>query len=172
MRNRIGADKLDTDHIARGLLLGFFNGRGHLVSLAIAPADLALAVADDDQGREAEAASALHHRGAALDLDRLVDELATVFTIFGCHVFSSFPGSSLGTHVPEALPRCRFSEAEPRASAVPGGSLGPSCYLAVPGTTLEPSLVSKSSIPLVSLRRPVPRRGRDTCNGRDRRRLV
>ena len=64
---------------AAGLLLGLFDSRRNFVRLAIAPADAALAVADDDHGRKAEPPAALDHRGAALDLHRLVDEFAARF---------------------------------------------------------------------------------------------
>ena len=62
--------QVDGDHAAGAVLDGLFDGGRHFVGLAVAPADLALAVADDDQGGEAEPPAALDHRGAAADLDR------------------------------------------------------------------------------------------------------
>src|SRR5258708_12817153 len=48
----------------------------YLASLARAVTDAALAVTDDDERSEAEAPAALHHLGAAVDTDKLLDELA------------------------------------------------------------------------------------------------
>ena len=48
----------------------------HFARLAVAEADAALLVADDDQRGEAEAPAALHHLGDAVDVDELVDEFA------------------------------------------------------------------------------------------------
>src|SRR4051812_19461345 len=81
MRNRFGADERHRHHVATGLLLGLLDGGGHFVGLAIAPTDLAFAVADDDQGGEAESPAAFDDRGAALDLHRLVDVIPARFTI-------------------------------------------------------------------------------------------
>ena len=52
-----------------GVLGGLLDGRRHFVGLAVAAGDPAAAVADDDQGVEAEAPAALDHGGAAADLD-------------------------------------------------------------------------------------------------------
>ncbi len=48
----------------------------HFARLAVAEADAALLVADDDERGEAEAPAALHHLGDAVDVDELVDEFA------------------------------------------------------------------------------------------------
>src|SRR5688572_27580919 len=48
---------------------------GHLARLAVAEAGPALAVADHDQGREAEALAALHGLRDAVDVDELLDQL-------------------------------------------------------------------------------------------------
>ncbi len=68
----------DLDHAARAFLDGLLDAGRNFVGLAVAPADLAAAVADDDHGREAEAAAAFDHGGAALDLHDLVDQFAAV----------------------------------------------------------------------------------------------
>jgi hypothetical protein len=47
----------------------------HFARLAVTEADAALLVADDNERGEAEAASALHHFGDAVDVDELVDKL-------------------------------------------------------------------------------------------------
>ena len=52
------------------------DGFRHFARLAVAEADAALLVADDDERGEAEARAALHHLGDAVDVDELVDELA------------------------------------------------------------------------------------------------
>ena len=48
----------------------------HLAGLAVAEADAALLVADDDERGEAEAPAALHDLGDAVDVDQPVDEFA------------------------------------------------------------------------------------------------
>ncbi len=50
------------------VLGGLLDGGRHFVGLAVAPGDPAIAVADDDQGIEAEAPAALDDGGAAADL--------------------------------------------------------------------------------------------------------
>src|SRR6185312_9722561 len=64
----------------------------HFAGLAVAEADAALLVADHHQGREAEAPSALHYLGVAVDVDELVHELAVALLAlrvaisgFSCH---------------------------------------------------------------------------------------
>src|SRR5262249_49893399 len=67
----------------------------HLARLAVAEANAALLVADDDERGKAEAAAALHHLGDTVDVDELVDELAVAllavtaaiaaFPAFLCH---------------------------------------------------------------------------------------
>ena len=56
------------DHVAGGLLDRLFDAGRHFVGLAIAPADAAFPIADDDHGGEAKAASTFDHGGAAFDL--------------------------------------------------------------------------------------------------------
>jgi hypothetical protein len=62
----------------------------HFARLAVAEADPALLVADDDQRGEAEAASALHHLGHTIDVDQLVGEFAVAL----------FPLAAIVVHVP------------------------------------------------------------------------
>ena len=66
----------------------------HFARLAMAEADAALLVADDDERGEAEAPAALHHLGDAVDMDELVDELAVALFAVAlacsrCHVACS-----------------------------------------------------------------------------------
>src|SRR5579863_10182139 len=48
----------------------------HFARLAVAVADAALLVADDDERGEAEATAALHHLRHAVDVDELIDKFA------------------------------------------------------------------------------------------------
>jgi len=66
----------------------------NLARLAVAEADAALLVADDDERGEAEAPAAFHHLGHTVDVHELVDKLAVAlfrfapFTFtFTCHSF-------------------------------------------------------------------------------------
>src|SRR5882757_5722700 len=78
-------------HPDHGTLGGFrrlTDGLRHLARLAMPEADPAALVAHDHKRREAEAPTALHHLGDAVDVHELVDELAVaVFTLAGitCH---------------------------------------------------------------------------------------
>src|SRR3954471_18423903 len=56
-----------------GLLDALGDRRGHLLGLAVADADLAVAVTDDHQGGEAEAPTALDDLGHAVDGDHALD---------------------------------------------------------------------------------------------------
>ena len=62
----------------------------HFARLAMAKADPALLVADDDKRGEAEAPAALHYLGDAIDMHELVDKLAValfaVAPVFTCHI--------------------------------------------------------------------------------------
>ena len=64
------------DQAALGRLGRLADRLRHFARLAVAEADAALLVADDDERGEAEARAALHHLGDAVDVDELVDELA------------------------------------------------------------------------------------------------
>ena len=71
-----GAFQVNGHHVAGAVLDGLFHRGRDLVGLAVAPAHLALAVADDHQRREAETPAAFDHGGATPDLDDLVDQLS------------------------------------------------------------------------------------------------
>src|SRR4029077_18338719 len=65
---------------------------GHLARLAVAEADPTLLVADHHQRGKAEAPSALHHFGDAVDVDELVDEFAVaLFASMGITCHKSVP---------------------------------------------------------------------------------
>src|SRR6185312_11759041 len=59
-----------------GLLDALVDRRGHLLGLAVSDADLAVAVADDDQRGEAEAPATLHDLGHAVDGHHALDVVA------------------------------------------------------------------------------------------------
>ena len=78
----------DADHGTLGRFGRLADGFGHFARFAMAEADAAALVADNDERREAEAPAALHHLGDAVDMHELVDELVVaVFTVAGftCH---------------------------------------------------------------------------------------
>src|SRR5581483_1032633 len=83
----------------------------HLAGLAVAEADAALLVADDDERGEAEAPAALYHLGHTVDMDELVDEFAvalfrfTAFT-FTCHDFIR-PARATARMIPRSSARLR-----------------------------------------------------------------
>jgi hypothetical protein len=67
-------DARDLEEVLLGLLDALRDRRRHLLGLAVADADRAVAVADDDQGGEAEATTALDDLGHAVDRDDALDE--------------------------------------------------------------------------------------------------
>src|SRR5262249_32179893 len=66
----------DADHLALGSIGRLADGVRHFARLACAVADLALAIAEDDDRGETEALTALHDLGDAVDADELLDQLA------------------------------------------------------------------------------------------------
>ena len=73
-------------HLPRAVLDGLLHGGRHFIGLAVAPAHLAAAVADHDQGGETEAAASLDHGGATPDLDHLVDQLAACEILYSADI--------------------------------------------------------------------------------------
>ncbi len=63
------------DQAALGRLGRLADCLGNLAGLAVAVADAALLVADDDEGSKGHAAAALHGLGNAVDVDEAVNEL-------------------------------------------------------------------------------------------------
>src|SRR5690606_17367817 len=78
------ATQRDEDQIALGSLGCLADCLRHLTCLAVAEADAALLVADDDESSKAETTAALHHLGDAVDVDELIDE--TIVTLFAVTV--------------------------------------------------------------------------------------
>ena len=62
------------DEAALGRLRRLADGLRDFAGLAVAEADAALLVPDDDERREAETPPALHHLGDTVDVDELVHE--------------------------------------------------------------------------------------------------
>ncbi len=80
--------EVDSIHLLVGVLDAFFDCGGNLVGLAVAPADVAPAVADDHQGVKAEPPAPLDHRGTAANGHDAFVPLASVsvaFTSFARH---------------------------------------------------------------------------------------
>ena len=93
MVQRAAIAQRDADEAALGGFRRLADRLRHFTGLAVAEADAALLVADDDEGSEAEATAALHHLGDAVDVDQAVHEfritLFAVLTVtrFSRHVF-------------------------------------------------------------------------------------
>ncbi len=73
---RAGVAERHAEQIAARGLGGLADRFRHFARLAVAEADAALEVADDDERGEAEALTALHDLGDAVDVDELVREFA------------------------------------------------------------------------------------------------
>src|SRR5260221_3897710 len=71
-------DERHADDVLLRVLDALLDRVGHLVGLPETGADVAAAVADDDDRREAEAPSALHDLGHAVDLDDTLGDLQAV----------------------------------------------------------------------------------------------
>ena len=70
--HRVGdraAGEGDVEQVALGLLGALLDGEGHLLGLAVAEPDTAVAVADHDERREREATATTHDLGDAVDRD-------------------------------------------------------------------------------------------------------
>ena len=111
----------DADHRALGGIGRLADRLRHLAGLAVAEADAALLVADDDEGREAEATAALHHLGDAVDVDQPVDEFAVALVaIRAISRFSRHEGLSLARAAAPARSKGGIEPAV-RSSARPRG---------------------------------------------------
>ena len=111
---RAGLAQRHADQLALGLLGRLADRLGNFARLAVAEADAALLVADDDERGKAEAPAALDHLGHAVDVDQAVDELAVaLFT----------PAAILS--VSHRLFLCRGSELQPAFAGRVGQGLDP-----------------------------------------------
>jgi hypothetical protein len=88
----------DAGQAALGRLGRLADRLRHLARLAVAEADAALLVADDDEGGEAEAPAALHHLGDAVDVDELVDQTALAIVPIAIAPASAVPPFTLLSH--------------------------------------------------------------------------
>src|SRR5581483_9255771 len=85
------------DEAAAGCIRRLADRLRHLARLAVAEADAALLVADDDQRREAEALAALDHLGHTVDMHELVGELAVALLAIALAVPVSMRVASHGS---------------------------------------------------------------------------
>jgi hypothetical protein len=76
-----GAGQGDLKEVLAGEVVGLADGLRDLLGLAVADADPAALVADDDEGAEAEATAALYHFGDAVDVDDAVYEITERFNV-------------------------------------------------------------------------------------------
>ena len=72
---------------------------GHFARLAVAEADAALLVADDDERGEAEAAAALHDLRDAIDVDEAIDEFAVALLALAIAAAAAFLHAPLSLSV-------------------------------------------------------------------------
>src|SRR5882757_383427 len=103
--DRVRDGALNAGHLEEallGLLDTLGDRRGHLLGLAVAHTHGALAVADHDQGGEAEPPTALHDLGDPVDVHHALDELAllrgptaTVVTTVSAVTAAGTPGTTL-----------------------------------------------------------------------------
>ena len=134
---------------------------GHFLRLAMAEADTALAVADHDQRREAEALAALHRLGDAVDVDQLLDELLAA-------VAGGPPRPPRLRPWPPRLPPGP-PRSPPRAAAIAAGAAPAAAAAAgAAATWFHPPF--KTPVHLRGRPRPAHERGHETENRRDRRR--
>src|SRR6266536_2091570 len=116
-------DARDLEEVLLGLLDTLRDRGRHLLGLAVADADRAVTVADDDEGGEAEPAAALDHLGDAVDGDEPLDV--------------------------RALLRCATASAVAAVAAVAATSLAASLVAARSGSALRSGHQTFLSIALV-----------------------
>ena len=78
------------DHVLAGSFAALADGVGDFVGLAVAEADFAFVVADDDERAEGEVAAAFDDLGAAVDADDDFFSVGLLAFLFGRSVFSGF----------------------------------------------------------------------------------
>ena len=85
----------DADQAALGSVGRLADRFRNFASLAVAEADAALLVADDDERGEAETTAALHDFRDAVDVDQPIDEFAVAVVAIAFSWFSSHKTSHL-----------------------------------------------------------------------------
>ena len=111
-------DARDLEEVLLGLLDTLGDRRGHLLGLAVADADDAVAVADDDERGEAEATTTLDDLGDAVDRDDALD----VGGLLGSAVATAVAVTTVRRRArcrPRRQRRCRCLGAGVLASDVP-----------------------------------------------------
>src|SRR5215211_6812772 len=96
------ADHRHREEVLLGRLDALLDGRGDLLGLAVADADLAVAVAHDHEGGEREPAATLHDLGHAVDRDHALLELRLggLIPAWAAPVVTGRPVSLLSTGTP------------------------------------------------------------------------
>src|SRR5262249_30873485 len=131
MRDGVALER-DAEEVLLRVLAALADRLGDLVGLAQAHAHVAVAVAHDDEGREADPPAALHHLGHAVDVDHAIAEIEVVGIDRSRHSRLAFPrtrGRPRGP--PPPRPRCgpgtgnRFDRTPPGSRWPPSPSPPP-----------------------------------------------
>src|SRR5690348_9295847 len=100
----------------------------HLARLARAVADAALAVADHHDGGEAEAPTALHHLGDAVDADELLDKIAVLALAAALLAIAVAPAPALAAARASAARSFAAARSGAAASARSGAAAWCACH--------------------------------------------
>jgi hypothetical protein len=87
--------KLNTNQVSSSGFAALLDGGGHFVGFAVADANAALAIADNDQSSEAESPATLHDGRTAINLDDVFIELAVAFATRTA--LAALPAAALAT---------------------------------------------------------------------------
>src|SRR6185437_2307578 len=96
------------NHVALGRFGRLADRFRHFARLAVAEADAALLVADDDEGCKAETPAALDDLGDAVDVDELIDD--AVVALFAIAATAAIPTFLCHILVPCSFPEARVAE--------------------------------------------------------------
>jgi hypothetical protein len=128
MMQRAAFLERDADHRLLGSCRRLRDGFRHFARLAMAEADPALAVADDDECREAEALAALHRLRDAVDVDQLLDQLfAAIVAPAAAATVVARPPPRLSRPPPRLLPPPGPPRPRPRHAEVLGSAGAGAC---------------------------------------------
>jgi hypothetical protein len=79
--------QVDVDHVPTGSLHRLLDRNRHLTRLAVTEADLALAITDDSQRREAELTTTFDNLGDAIDGNQFLNKVIAGLILFvSCHL--------------------------------------------------------------------------------------
>jgi hypothetical protein len=130
---------------------------GHLAGLAVAEAGAALAVADDDQSREAEALAALHRLGDAVDVDELLDQLlAAILVGIAAAAAVVAPAAIAAAAIVAPAPAAAAALALARPSGAPGAASTGAAASSPSGAGLFSSAMIRTPVRLRGRHRPAP----------------